>query len=290
MIAGKEFFALTFTRYAPISIGVWLVLFLVLHKLDTEYIKNFGKDILDALKAGARNVLGVAIACGMAGMIVGSVTLTGIGQELATGLGHIAGGNIYLLMFFTMLSSIILGMGVPTTANYLITSMICAPALITLLVAQNPGLTAPTQAMVMSAHLFVFYFGIVADITPPVALAAMAGSAIAKGDPFKTGVTATRIAIGAFIVPYIFVLNPAMLMFDVSAGEIILNVCTALLGMYSLSGGLAGFVQDKCTWYERLLLVGGGLCMIIPGIVTDLLGLCVLVFVFVTQKRRAGLK
>jgi TRAP-type uncharacterized transport system fused permease subunit len=188
-------------------------------------------------------------------------------------------------MFFTMLSSIILGMGVPTTANYLITSTICAPALIGMLVTMN-GLTEPTMAIIMGAHLFVFYFGIVADITPPVALAAMAGSAIAKGEPFKTGVTATRIAIGAFIVPYIFVLNPAMLMIDTNILELLLNVTTALLGMYSLSGGLTGFVQDKCRWYETILLIAGGLGMIIPGLWSDLFGLAVLAFVIVTQKLR----
>jgi TRAP-type uncharacterized transport system fused permease subunit len=220
-------------------------------------------DILDSLKNGARNVLAVAVACAMAGMIVGSVTLTGLGLKFATGLAHLAGDNIFLMMFFTMLASIVLGMGVPTTANYLITSTICAPAIITMLMIRD-GVSQATMAYIMSAHLFVFYFGIVADITPPVALAAMAGSAIARGDPFKTGVTATRIAIGAFIVPYIFVLNPAMLMIDVDIPEILLNVCTALLGMYALSGGLTGFVQDDCTWYERLIKARGatrrGLC------------------------------
>ncbi len=120
------------------------------------------------------------------------------------------------------------------------------------------------------------------------ALAAMAGSAIAKGNPFKTGVTATRIAIGAFVVPYIFVLNPAMLMFDVNIGNIILNVGTALLGMYSLSGGLCGFVQDKCTWYERALLIAGGLGMIIPGLPSDIFGVVTLGFVVIMQRRRVG--
>ena len=138
----------------------------------------------------------------------------------------------------------------------------------------------------LAAHFFVFYFGIVADITPPVALAAMAGSAIAKGDAFKTGVNATRIAIGAFIVPYIFVLNPAMLMIDTTVFAIIQNVFTALLGMYALSGGLAGFVQDHCRWYERLLLIGGGMGMIIPGTVSDIVGFVIVAAIYVIQKRR----
>ena len=262
--------------------------FLVNWRKGTNIVEKLGFDpidIVDALKNGAKNVLSVAVACGMAGMIVGTVTLTGIGLKFATGLAHLAGNNIFLLMFFTMLSSIILGMGVPTTANYLITSTICAPALIGLLVTIN-GLDAPTMAIIMSAHLFVFYFGIVADITPPVALAAMAGSAIAKGEPFKTAVTATRIAIGAFIVPYIFVLNPSMLMIDTTFLAVAQNVLTALLGMYALSGGLTGYVQDRCRWYENLLFCGAGLSMIIPGTMSDMSGLALVVVLIVIQKAR----
>lgn len=281
MIIGKDVLQIHFTMYALAAIAVWMVICLIRRRLGFRLM-----DIVDSLRNGARSVLTVAIACGMAGVIVGTVTLTGLGLKFATGLASLAGNNLFLLMFFTMISSIILGMGVPTTANYLITSTICAPALIGMLVSMTPGISEPTVAIIMSAHLFVFYFGIIADITPPVALAAMAGSAIAKGEPFKTGVTATRIAIGAFIVPYIFVLNPSMLMIDVNIVDILLNVSTALIGMYSLSGGLCGFVQDRCTWYERLLLVGGGLGMIIPGLGSDLIGLVLLAFVIIMQKRR----
>lgn len=278
-----------FTQYAPIAIVIWLALALIVNwKRGPRLSDKLGFDpidIVDALKSGARNVLAVAVACAMAGMIVGTVTLTGLGLKFATGLARIAGNSIFLLMFFTMLSSIVLGMGVPTTANYLITSTICAPALISMLVSMN-GLSEATMAIIMSAHLFVFYFGIIADITPPVALAAMAGSAIAKGEPFKTGVTATRIAIGAFIVPYIFVLNPVMLMIDSTVWEILQSAFTALLGMYALSGGLTGYVQDNCTWYERLLLVGGGLGMIIPGTITDIVGLVLVGGIIAMQKAR----
>jgi len=267
---------------ALIAIAIWIVLMLI--RKET----GFGiKDILDALQTGARNVLAVAVACAMAGMIVGSVTMTGLGLKFANALAALAGNNLLLMMFFTMLASILLGMGVPTTANYLITSTICAPAIINMLLVRQ-GLTEATLAITMSAHLFVFYFGIIADITPPVALAAMAGSAIAKGEPFKTGVNATRIAIGAFIVPYIFVLNPAMLMIDVNIVDIISTLATALIGMYAVSGGLAGFVQDKCNVLERILLVGGGLCMIIPGFVTDGIGLVITGVIILIQKRRAA--
>lgn len=262
------------------AIGLWLLICALRRKLGFD-----PRDILDSLKVGARNVLCVAVACAMAGVIVGTVTMTGLGLKFANALAQIAGDNIFLMMFFTMVASLLLGMGVPTTANYLITSTICAPAIIGMLLVRE-GLTEATMAITMAAHLFVFYFGIIADITPPVALAAMAGSAIAKGDPFKTGVTATRIAIGAFIVPYIFVLNRAMLLIDVNILEAILNIATALLGMYALSGGLAGFVQDDCKWYERILLVGGGMGMIIPGWQTDIVGLLLVGTIVTLQKIR----
>ncbi|MDD4772241.1 MAG: TRAP transporter permease [Eubacteriales bacterium] len=242
-------------------------------------------EIYQSLISGARGVLAVAVACAMAGMIVGSVTLTGVGMKFATGLANLSGGNLYLMLFFTMLASLILGMGVPTTANYLITSTICAPAIISMLVNLG-GFDGPTKAITISAHLFVFYFGIVADITPPVALAAMAGAAIAKANPFKTAITATRLAIAAFIVPYIFVLNPQMLMIDTNFAEVIIIVITSVIGMYGVSGGLAGFVLCKNKWYESLILIGGGLGLIVPGLVSDSIGFVLILSVMILQKLR----
>ncbi|MDD4074599.1 MAG: TRAP transporter permease [Eubacteriales bacterium] len=283
---------LNFTQYAPWVILLWLLMCpLVNRKRGVRVADKLGfdpMDILDALKVGARSALSVAVACAMAGIIVGTVTLTGLGLKMANGLASLAGNNIYLLMFFTMLASIVLGMGVPTTANYLITSTICAPALINLACQMRgvpTGVDAP-MAIIMSAHLFVFYFGIVADITPPVALAAMAGSAIAKSDPMKTGITATRLAIGAFVVPYIFMMDPSMLMIDAAWYTIVFNVCTALLGMYALSGGLTAYFQDSCRWYECVLLALAGLLMIIPGWETDLCGFIIAAALFVLQRRR----
>ena len=165
-----------------------------------DSVKTGVVQFFEALIKGARSALGVATACALAGVIVGVVTRTGLGLKLASALVDIANGRLLLTMFFTMVTSLILGMGVPTTANYIITSTIAAPALLMLGVAALP------------AHLFVFYFGIIADLTPPVALAAYAGAAIARANPFKTGVTATRLAVGAFILPYIFVANPQLLL------------------------------------------------------------------------------
>jgi TRAP transporter 4TM/12TM fusion protein len=217
-----------------------------------------------ALEKGAKSALGVAVACALAGIIVGVVTKTGLGLKLASSLVSVARGNLLLTMFFTMLTSIILGMGVPTTANYIITSTIAAPALLTL------------GVIPIAAHLFVFYFGIIADLTPPVALAAYAGAAIARGNPFKTGVTATRLAIGAFILPYIFVTAPQLLLVGATPLGMVQAVLTSLIGMTAISAGLTGFLVKKLNWVERILLVGAGLLLVVPGLVTDLIGIVVL--------------
>jgi len=164
-------------------------------------------------------------------------------------------------MFFTMITSLILGMGVPTTANYVITATMAAPALVLLGVPM------------LAAHLFVFYFGIIADVTPPVALAAYAGAGIAKSNPFWTGVTASKLAIGAFIVPYIFVLNPAMVLIGTTPYLLLMNLVTAFGGMFGIGVAMIGFCMAPMNWAERVLFAVGGLMLIDPGIATDLSGL-----------------
>jgi TRAP transporter 4TM/12TM fusion protein len=225
----------------------------------------------------------VATACALAGVIVGVVTRTGLGLKLASALVDLSGGHLLLTMFFTMITSIILGMGVPTTANYIITSTIAAPALLTLGVAALP------------AHLFVFYFGIIADLTPPVALAAYAGAAIAQANPMKTGVTATRLAIGAFILPYIFVLSPQLLLIDVTFLGVLQPIVTSIVGMSSLGAALTGFLVRPMSIPERLILAAAGLCLVDPGLLTDLVGLgavagVVLYQVLRLRAERAGLR
>ena len=229
--------------------------------------------IITALQAGARGAVGVAMACATAGIIVGVVTLTGIGLKMANGLVEIAGGNLFFTLIFTMITSIILGMGVPTTANYVITSTIAAPALIMLGVP------------ILAAHLFVFYFGIVADITPPVALAAYAGSGIAKSNPFWTGVTATKLAIGAFIVPYIFVFNPAMVLIGTTPLMLTMNLLTACMGMLGVGIAMIGFCLTDMRWWERICFAAGGLMLIDPSLTTDLAGILLLVLGFLNQWR-----
>ena len=229
--------------------------------------------VIGSLENGAKNTVGVAVACSMAGLISGVVTMTALGQLLINTLVPIAENSTFLALVLTMLCCIVLGMGVPTTANYVIMATITAPILI------NMGIP------LFAAHMFVFYFGIVADITPPVALAAYAGSAIAKSNPLKTGVTATRLAITAFIVPYIFAYSPEMLIIgsDKPWYEIVLLIITALLGIYVISAGMEGYMNRHMPWWQRIVALAGGLLMVIPGYKTDIAGLVLIAVVFALQ-------
>jgi TRAP transporter 4TM/12TM fusion protein len=236
------------------------------------------KDFVEVFTNASRTVVAVAIACGMAGIIIGIVTLTGVGLKLGAGLIAISRGIPIVTLVLTMLSSIILGMGAPTTANYLITSTITAGAIVGL--GFEP----------LAAHMFAFYFGIIADITPPVALAAIAGSAIAKSKPMATALQATKLAIAAFIIPYIFVFNPQMLLIDTNPGEVALIIVTSLIGMVGVGAGLEGWLLRRCNPFERVVLAGAGLMLIVPGPVTDAIGLALisgeLAFQFFTRHRR----
>lgn len=232
------------------------------------------------LENAARNAIGVGLACATAGIIAGVVTMTGIGQVLITEIVKLAGSNVIIALVLTMLACIVLGMGVPTTANYVIMATTCAPILIRMGVVP------------IAAHMFVFYFGIVADITPPVALAAMAGSAIAKSNPIKTGLTATKLAIAAFIVPYIFALSPAMLFVDTTALDVILICVTSVIGMFGISMALEGWCYGHIPWPLRAVAMIGGLCLIVPGLVTDSIGFVlvsgIVVFQYFRKKKVAG--
>jgi len=236
------------------------------------------KGIINALVDGARTALSIAVATACAGIIVGVVTKTGLGLKMANSLVSIAesvatNANVQLLLtlFFTMIASLILGMGAPTTANYVITSTIAAPAIILMGVPE------------LSAHLFVFYFGIVADITPPVALAAFAASGISGGEPIRTGIQSTKLAIAAFIIPYIFVLSPEMLMIDTTVVGIIWVVFTSICGMIAIGAGMVGFWYRKVYWYERVIAIIAGFLLIYPGGITDTIGLITFVGLLVLQ-------
>ena len=227
--------------------------------------------IFEALAAGGQGMITVAVACGVAGIIAGTITMTGLATMLINGIVALAGDKIIIALFLTMLCCIVLGMGVPTTANYCIMAATCAPILIKMGVPD------------IAAHFFVFYFGIVADLTPPVALAAYAGAAIAQANPMKTAFTATKLAIGAFIVPYVFALNPAMLFVDTAAFEVILICITSVIGIFGVSAALEGYCLCSMHWYERIVSVIGGLLLIYPGIVTDVIGLVLVAAVVAVQ-------
>ncbi|WP_294156968.1 TRAP transporter permease [uncultured Selenomonas sp.] len=231
-------------------------------------------EIVKGLDKGARNVLSVLVACASAGIVIGVVTKTGVGLKLASGLLTLSGGLLLPTMFFTMITAIVLGMGVPTTANYVITSTIAAPAIIQMGVP------------VLAAHMFVFYFGIIADVTPPVALAAFAGAGIAGGNALRTGVNAAKLAIAAFIIPYMFVLSPVILMIDATIPGLVMTTLTAIIGMIALSSALIGYLADNCRIYERIILIAGGLLLIDPGTVTDLTGIALFAIVLFAQLKR----
>ena len=227
--------------------------------------------LTDALEAGAKSTLTVGIACAVAGIIACVITTTGIGSSLISIIIGASGGYKIVALFLTMLTCIILGMGVPTTANYVIMATTCAPVLIRM------GIPS------IAAHMFVFYFGIVADITPPVALAAYAGAAIAHGNPMKTGVNATKLAIAAFIVPYILALNPAMVFVDTTAIEVVSIVVTSLVGMFAISMALEGFYRGTLSVVFRIVAAAGGLMLIYPGIMTDVIGVLLVGVVIAVQ-------
>ena len=246
-------------------------------KSGTIVVKEMGLMTFHSLEAGGRSCVTVVVACCMAGIVAGCITATGLASKLITvvvGIGQSISNptiSILICLFLTMICCIILGMGVPTTANYCIMASTCAPILITL------GVNT------IAAHFFVFYFGIVADITPPVALAAYAGSAIAKSNPMKTGVNATKLAIAAFVVPYIFAINPGMILMNEGVLSAILVIITSILGIFAIAAALNGFVLKKVNILERILFLAGGLTLLIPGVLTDVIGIVLVAFAIILQ-------
>ena len=262
---------------ASVAIGVTILVGLY-NNLVTTITKSQDKSdnltftkFFDALEAGAKSCITVAVACAMAGLVAGSVTSTGLASKLITAVVTISGGHVMIALLLTMLCCIVLGMGVPTTANYCIMASTCAPILITIGVPQ------------VAAHFFVFYFGIVADITPPVALAAYAGSAIAKAPPMKTAFNASKLAIAAFVVPYIFAMNPAMLFVDTTTIEVIFVVITSIIGLFGVASALNGYLFRPIHPLLRIVLAAAGLLMMDPTTTTDIIGIVLMAAAFVFQ-------
>lgn len=233
------------------------------------------KKLFEAFESGARSSLSVACACACVGMVVGTSTLTGLALRIASGIVDLAGGMLLPTLMLTMCASILLGTGLPTTANFIVTSTMAAPALLQLGVPP------------IAAYMFVFYFGIAADLTPPVALAAYAGAGIAGADPMRTGVTAFKLALAGLIIPYMYVFNPTLLFVDAHPLPLMQAVATALLGVFLLSMFTIGYFKTNMAWPMRVLALFGALGLLHPGTVTDLIGLGVLAVIFVVQTAKA---
>ena len=265
----------TNTRTMQFSASIAILVTIAVNLFDKDNRISLNK-ILEALEAGGKGTITVAVACAMAGVIAGCITATGLASKLIGMVIALSNSVPFIsptlvALFLTMICCIILGMGVPTTANYCIMASTCAPILITIGVPK------------MAAHFFVFYFGIVADITPPVALAAYAGSAIAKANPMKTGINASKLAIGAFVVPYIFCMNPAMLLIDVTAFKVIQIIVTSLIGIFGVAAAMNGFLFQKLSWPARIVICVAGLMMMDPTLITDIVGIVLMAFVLTYQ-------
>ncbi len=253
----------TMAYSATISIIVAIVVGIINKKQRLTFSR-----FMDALESGAKGSITVVVACGIAGVISGCITVTGLASKLLGAIVALSGGYVIVALVLTMLCCIVLGMGVPTTANYCIMAATCAPILM------DPSLGVTK----MAAHFFVFYYGIVADITPPVALAAYAGAAIAKSNPMKTGFAATKLAIAAFVVPYVFALSPQMLFINVTSPLSVIQICiTSLVGIFGVAAALNGYLMKPIHPFLRILLAIGGLALIFPGTVTDIAGLILVI-------------
>ena len=271
LMAGRSAF---WAAFQSINIAVLVALLGFLLKRDFKSGKALILGIPKAFENGARSAIGVAAACACAGIVVGVVTLTGLGLKFAHLILEVAGGHLLPTLFLTMIASIILGMGLPTTAKYIVLATMAAPALVELGVP------------LLASHLFIFYFGIIADITPPVALAAYAGAGIAGGNAMKTGLTAVKLASAAFLIPYVFAISPGLLLIDVTWLEALHNIATALMGIIALAAAVQGYFIVPAHLWERALLFGAALGLIDPGLLTDTFGLVALGLVYFVQKGR----
>jgi len=271
VIVGTMLSGLTPTRAALLGIATAIVLSFFRSSTRLN-LRGF----MELFVAAARTALPVIAACATAGIVAGTVTATGLGGQLGRGLVAIAGGNFLLVLFFVMVACIILGMGLPTTANYVVTASVAAPILYN-------NFDVP----LIAAHMFVFFFGILADITPPVCLAAYAGAGIAGANPMRTGVAAVKIALAGFLIPYVFILQPALLL-QGSWDELTVSLVTVIVGMIALASGLAGYLLLRATVIERVLLIAGGLLLIYPDLLISVIGMVALAVAVVLQFARRG--
>ncbi|MBI2881338.1 MAG: TRAP transporter permease [Candidatus Tectomicrobia bacterium] len=253
--------------YSPMKSVFWGIVLIVVVGMMRKTTRVSPWKLVEALEFGARNAVTVAAACAAAGIIVGVIALTGLGLKFSDSLVSFSGGNILLALFFTMIASLILGCGMPTTAAYVVLASLAAPVLVRLGVP------------VLAAHMFIFYFGCISTITPPVALSSYAGAAIAEADPMRVSNTAVKFGLVAYIVPYMMVYGPSLLM-QGDPVRILTTVFTAAIGVFAFATGLQGYLRRECAWWERAVLIAAGLCLIFPGWRTDLTGILALLAVW----------
>ncbi len=258
-----------FAAFFSIIATIVLQIVVRIIKKDT---KGIFMDIINALEAGTKTALGVAISCAVVGIIIGVATQTGFGLKLAGAILFLGKGNVMLTLIFTMIACIVLGMGLPSIPAYIITATMAAPAL------------AKLGIEPFVSHMFVFYFGMLANLTPPVALAAFAGAGISGGNPTKTGIQAVKLALAGFVVPYIFAFSPELLLIDASTTDIVVVVITAICGVVALGSAIEGFVYKELNIVLRIIMFGAALLLMIPGMQTDFMGIAVLLVVIGIQK------
>ncbi|MCL2356890.1 MAG: TRAP transporter permease [Defluviitaleaceae bacterium] len=283
LLAVVFFLAIGYTPTTSAAYGIVVCIILSMFRKDTRLTPL---KIFEAMETAAKNVVSIGVACAMAGIVVGVVTLTGLGITFANAMLSMAnvinhdGFRLIAVLFFCMLASLILGLGVPTTAKYVIMATVTAPILV------GFGLDAFGNPIIplLAAHMFVFYFGTDADITPPVALASYAAAAVSRGDPMKTSVIAMKLAIAAYIIPYIFVFNPQMLFINPTVYGIITGVISGIVGIIGIAAAVSGFFVRRLPWYLRILLIFAGILVIDPGMLTDIFGAIVVGGVYVWQR------
>lgn len=258
--------------FTPIYAAFYSILLTIFASALRKETRMSFKDIIDALEEGARTALGVAMACATVGLIIGVATLTGFGLKLAGAILFVGKGNLIATLFLTMIACIVLGMGLPSIPAYIITATMAAPAL------------AKMGVPMLVSHMFVFYFGMLANLTPPVALAAFAGAGIAGGDTAKTGFQAVKIALAGFVVPYIFVFSPTILMIDANVGEIIVAVATAVIGVFALGIFSEGYFLRKVNMILRIISFISAIMLMLPGVKTDIAGVIIFIIIVVMQK------
>jgi len=262
-----------YAAFFSILMTVGLTIVIRIIKKET---KGLFMDIVNALESGARTALGVAMSCAVVGIIIGVATLTGFGLKLAGAILFLGNGILILTLFFTMIACIVLGMGLPSIPAYIITATMAAPAL------------AKMGVPPLVSHMFVFYFGMLANLTPPVALAAFAGAGIAGGNPAKTGFQAVKLALAGFVVPYIFAFSPALLMVDASPLTIAIAAVTAVVGVISLGCAVEGYMLEKLNPLYRIGLFASAILLMIPGLSTDIIGLLIFLGIVTAQRVTKG--